>query len=164
AQAEVVNASQLAFPDAVAKPTPVVVELYTGLVTLNSQLPNDLGIAFGNGGYPDFLAAVNSSAVIARNPNVIGYARYFGYNTNLAQTTSATGTPPVAGNQANNTFDNYFGRLYGNFIAPSNGLYRFWVRADDSCELWMNTNAVNSTDPAGISRLGVVNDFYNANY
>src|SRR5439155_24422844 len=121
AQAEVVNASQLAFPDAVAKPTPAVVELYTGLVTLNSQVPNDLGIAFGNGGYPDFLAAVNSSAVIARNPNVIGYARYFGYNTNLAQTTSATGTPPVAGNQANNTFDNYFGRLYGNFIAPSNG-------------------------------------------
>ena len=38
AQAEVINASQLTFPDAVAKPTPVAVELYTGLVTLNSQL------------------------------------------------------------------------------------------------------------------------------
>ena len=150
AQAEVIPASQMEFPAAIAKPTPVVVELYTGLVTLNSLAPNDVGAAFGNGGYPDFIAAMNSSAVIARNPNVIGYARYFGYNTNLAQ--------------VNATFDNYFGRLYGNFIAPSNGLYRFWVRADDSCELWMNTNAVNSTDPAGMSRLGVVNDFYNANY
>src|SRR5204862_3581507 len=96
AQDEVINASQLAFPDAVAKPTPVVVELYAGLVTLNSQLPNDLGAGFGNGGYPDFLAAVNSIAVIARTPNVFGYARYFGYNTNLAQTTSSSGPQPVA--------------------------------------------------------------------
>jgi hypothetical protein len=149
-QGEVIPATLLAFPDAIAKPTPVVVELYTGLATLNSPLPNDIGVAFGNGGYPDLLATANSAAFLAKTPNVIGYARYFGYNTNLAQ--------------VNATFDNYMGRIYGNFVAPSNGLYKFWVRSDDSCELWMNTNAVNSTDPAGISLLGFVNDFYNANY
>lgn len=148
-QGEVIPASLLAFPDAVAKPTPVVVELYTGMVTVNSILPNDLGAAFANGGYPDLLAAMNTPTVVARTPNVIGYARYFGFNSNLVQ--------------INATFENYLGRLYGNFVAPSNGLYKFYIRHDDSAELWMNTNAVNSTDPNGITLLGFSTDFYDVN-
>jgi hypothetical protein len=51
------------------------------------------------------------------------------------------------------TFGNntpYYGtRIYGYFIAPADGLYRFYIRSDDASQLWMNTNSVNSTDPAG---------------
>jgi uncharacterized repeat protein (TIGR01451 family) len=148
-QGEVLSGAQLAFPDAIAKPTPVAVELYLNQVTVNSALPNDIGAAFASGGYPDLLASLHTPAFIARTPNVIGNARYFGFNTNL--------------NQINATFDNYLGRMYGNFVAPSNGLYKFYVRSDDSAQLWMNTNAVNSTDPAGMTLIGVVTDFYDAN-
>jgi hypothetical protein len=116
-QGEVLSGAQLAFPDAVAKPTPVAVELYTGQVTVNSIQPNDLGAAFGSGGYPDLLASLNTAAFVARTPNVIGNARYFGYQSNLAQ--------------INATFDNYLGRIYANFVAPSNGLYKFYARSDD---------------------------------
>ncbi len=44
---------------------------------------------------------------------------------------------------------NYGARAYGWFIAPSNGVYRFYISADDQSALYMNTNAANSTDPAG---------------
>jgi hypothetical protein len=50
--------------------------------------------------------------------------------------------------------DNYGARLYGWFIAPSNGTYRFFIRSDDQSQLFMNTNTVNSTDPAGKTPIG----------
>jgi hypothetical protein len=48
-----------------------------------------------------------------------------------------------------NFADNYGARVYALFIAPSNGNYRFFIRSDDMSELFMNTNTVNSADPAG---------------
>ncbi len=50
-------------------------------------------------------------------------------------------------------WNSYGGRLSGLFVPPSNGLYRFYIRHDDAGALWMNTNAVNSWDPAGKSLL-----------
>ena len=47
-------------------------------------------------------------------------------------------------------------------MAPSNGLYRFYIRSDDAAQLYMNTNAVNSTDPAGAVLLGQLNAFTSA--
>jgi hypothetical protein len=149
-QGEVIPGSQCVFPDSIAPRTPIVTELYTGLVTLNSQAPNNINAAFGNGGYPDLIAATNTINFIARLPNVIGYEKSFGFKQDLRE--------------AQATFDNYLGRMYAYFVAPSTGLFKFYIRNDDSAELWMNTNAVNSMDPAGMKLLGLVNDFYDANY
>jgi hypothetical protein len=151
AATEIASANLFAFPEGVAPATPMVVELYTGQATLNSQELNEVNAPFGTGGYPDLLLSTSTPQFINRLPNIIGYAKYLGYNFNLNQ-----------GNAV--TFDNYLGRIYGYFVAPSNGLYRFYARSDDSSELWMNTNAVNSTDPTGISLLGRITDFYSGNY
>jgi uncharacterized repeat protein (TIGR01451 family) len=148
AQGEVAPASLFAFPDAIASPTPVVTELYTGLPTLNSFELNEINAAFGNGGYPDLLMSLALPNVIARTPNFVAYEKTFAVVSNLVNT----------------SYDNYLGIMYSYFIAPSNGLYRFYARSDDSSQLWMNTNAVNSTDPAGKVLLGVITDFYDANY
>jgi len=50
---------------------------------------------------------------------------------------------------ANSTLDNYGTRISGWFVAPSNGVYRFYIRSDDLSQLSMNTNAVDGTDPRG---------------
>src|SRR6185436_9045430 len=38
-------------------------------------------------------------------------------------------------------------------LAPTTSNYIFYIRSDDSSEFWMNTNTVNSTDPAGRVKL-----------
>src|SRR5215213_6999656 len=106
-QGEVIPASSLVFPDAVAPASPIAIELYTGLVQSQNVL---------NGAIHDFIAATNSSRMIATIPNIAGYSRYFGFNTNFVQ--------------INATFENYYGRAYSYFVAPSNGLYKFWLRCD----------------------------------
>jgi uncharacterized repeat protein (TIGR01451 family) len=126
AATEVAPASMFVFPADLSPPTPVIAEIYRGPT---GNLIGDLTNAFN---------AVN---VMARLPDIVGYERYFGFNTNFVQ-----------GNAI--TLDNYMGRLYTHFVAPSNGLYRFWMRSDDASQLYMNTNAVNSTDPAGKVLLG----------
>ena len=78
-------------------------------------------------------------------PDVLVYQKYFAFQPNLANT----------------RFD-IRGRIYSYFVAPSNGLYRFYMRSDDAAQLYMNTNAVNSTDPAGAVLLGQLNAFTSA--
>jgi hypothetical protein len=46
------------------------------------------------------------------------------------------------------THEQYGARISGYFIAPSNGVYRFFIRSDDASQLFMNTNSVGSTNPA----------------
>jgi len=58
----------------------------------------------------------------------------------------------------------YAGRAYAWFIAPSNGLYRFYIAVDDEGLLYMNTNAVNSMDPAGKSLIAAYTYAANGNY
>ena len=62
-------------------------------------------------------------------------------------------TTSVGGFSFNSTaVVNYGAKLYGYFIAPSNGLYRFYVRSDDASNLWLNSgtnSAYASWDPAG---------------
>ncbi len=140
-QGEVIPGTQCLFPAALVKPTPVVVELYTGYQgrqTGNGQI--DQLITSTNFPGSSYITDTINYNYIANTPPVYGYSRYFGYNTNLSQ--------------LQGTFDNYVGRLMSYFVAPSTGLYKFYIRSDDSSQLWMNTNAVNSTDPAGKSLLG----------
>ncbi len=47
------------------------------------------------------------------------------------------------------THESYGGRISGYFVAPTTTNYNFYLRSDDASELNINTNAVNSTDPAG---------------
>ncbi len=119
------------FPDAVARPPKMLMEFYTGL--------NNVGQVgqSGNGNLPDLQWVTNFQNVVAGTPNGIGYVNISGYSTNLGNT----------------SLDAYLGRLRGYFLPPTNGNYRFYTRSDDSCEFYMNTNAVNSTDPAGRSFL-----------
>jgi hypothetical protein len=44
------------------------------------------------------------------------------------------------------THEQYGARITGFFIAPATTNYIFYLRSDDASQLWMNTNAVNSTD------------------
>ena len=62
-------------------------------------------------------------------------------------------------NLGNTSLDNYSGRIISYFVPPASGNYKFYIRSDDSSVLYMNTNAVNSTDPAGKVRLGQLNAF-----
>lgn len=68
-------------------------------------------------------------------PDVTAYSASFSYS--------------MSGGTFANTADNYGARAFGWFIAPSNGVYRFYVRQDDACELFMNTNRADGMDPAG---------------
>ncbi len=55
--------------------------------------------------------------------------------------------------------NSYAARFITWFTAPSNGVYRFHARVDDSIQLWMNTNSANSTDPGGKSILFSQNNY-----
>ncbi|HTD68498.1 MAG TPA: hypothetical protein VK846_18405, partial [Candidatus Limnocylindria bacterium] len=126
AATEVISSALFRFPGDLTPPTPVIAELYRNLL--------------GGSAIADLIALTNSPSFVTRSPDVVGYTRYFGFNTNLVS--------------SQESLRDYIGRMYSYFIAPSNGNYRFWMRSDDSSQLFMNTNAVNSTDPAGASLLG----------
>jgi hypothetical protein len=128
--------SALAYPAGSAPATPVIAELYTG------PLP---GTTFGGSDLPS-LGTVTNHPKWGLAPDVLVYQKNFAFQPNLANT----------------RFDNYAGRIYSYFVAPSNGLYRFYVRSDDAAQLYMNTNAVNSTDPAGAVLLGQLTAFTSA--
>jgi autotransporter-associated beta strand protein len=132
----VIPISALAYPAGSAPATPVVAELYTGAVP---------GATFGGSDLAS-LGTVTNHAKWGLAPDVLVYQKHFAFQPNLANT----------------RFDNYAGRIYSYFVAPSNGLYRFYVRSDDAAQLYMNTNAVNSTDPAGAVLLGQLTAFTGA--
>lgn len=76
-------------------------------------------------------------------PTLFGYEKFFSYNPTLLQ------------NQL--TFDNFLVRVYGYYVPPVSGSYRIWLRSDDASQVFMNTNSVNSTNPAGKVLLGSIN-------
>ncbi len=115
------------YPEGVVPRPKMVVDFFTGLDNLGRVGQS------ANGNLPDLNWVTNFQAVIAGTVNGTGYERVSGYSTNLGNT----------------SLDNYFGRIYGYFVPPTNGNYRFFTRSDDSSSFFMNTNASNSTDPAG---------------
>jgi hypothetical protein len=117
-------------------PLKVMVEQYTNLLYAGYSLFP--GVAAANGNKTDLVLATNTIKYLAGIPDMFGYEKHAGMYTNLAQSGG----------------DNYLGKFYTYFIPPSSGNYRFWIRSDDACQLFMNTNAVNSTDPAGKNFLG----------
>jgi hypothetical protein len=50
------------------------------------------------------------------------------------------------------THEYYGARVYGLFIPPVPGVYRFFLRSDDASELWMNTNGPSPLDKALIAQ------------
>ena len=123
-----------AFPDAIAPQPKMIAEVYSGLGNIGqSGQAAGAGLAYGNGNLNDLFFVTNFQNVIVGNPTIMAYEKYSSYSTNLGNT----------------SVDNYFGRIYGYFVPPTNGNYRFYTRSDDASALYMNTNAVNSTDPMG---------------
>ncbi len=129
----------LQYPDAVAPVTPVIAEIYTGF---NTFVPgfNQLAGLYAATNIPvnNYVVQTPGFSYLAGLPAAVTYQKYFGVQPGLANT----------------RFDGYLGKVYSYFVAPSNGLYRFYCAVDDVCQLWMNTNAVNSTDPAGKTLIG----------
>ena len=120
---EVIPASMLAYPSSAAPATPVLVDLFESLSTATPTRAY-------------FATLTNDSRWVLNTPTSLSWAGYnsiFGYNITLADSVR----------------NGYGARLRSYFVAPSNGLYRFFIRSDDCSELYMNTNAVNSTDPNG---------------
>jgi uncharacterized repeat protein (TIGR01451 family) len=131
-----IPSSALGYPAGSAPATPVVVELYTG--------PSS-GATFAGSDLPS-LATVTSHPKWGTAPDAVVYEKYFAFQPQLVNT----------------RLDNYAGRMFSYFVAPSNGLYRFYLRSDDSSQLYMNTNAINSTDPGGMVLLGQLTAFTSA--
>lgn len=73
-------------------------------------------------------ALTDNPKYINSTPDRVGFITNFNYSPNI---------------------DNYGAKVSGYFIAPSNGVYRFFLRSDDASQLFLNTDSVNSTDPAG---------------
>jgi len=96
---------------------------------------------------------------------IIGAYSQMGYINNAPDQTlfSTSFSYNMSGAAFGTAADNYVAKVFGWFICPSNGVYRFYVRQDDMSRLYMNTNAANSTDPAGMSVIAQ-SDAANLNY
>ena len=101
----------------------LLAEVWTGLTNYDAGIPAGI-TQLGN--------LVADPRYIANTPTFTSYKQpAFGWNLALGD----TGT-------------NWYGtRLTAWFVPPSNGVYTFYMRSDDNARLYMNTNAVNSTDP-----------------
>jgi hypothetical protein len=135
--ASVIPGSMLEYPAAVAPRTPVLVDFFSGFSTATPVLTT-------------FSVLTNDARWIEDRPDSfqwVGYNSVFGFNIGLADTTR----------------NGYGVRLRSYFVPPSTGVYRFWIRADDTAQLWLNTNAVNSTDPSGAVLIASMNS-WNAEY
>jgi len=149
--------ANLAFPSAAASPAPVITELYLGyqpaiagngnLPTLTAATNFPTGAASNNFAVNAEISTLPNWKYIAGLPDMVGYQRYFGTQPQLT---------------GNTRVDNYLGRMLTYFVAPSNGNYRFYLRADDAAQFYMNTNAANSTDAAGLRLIGRVDAFTSA--
>ncbi|MBI5383836.1 MAG: HYR domain-containing protein [Verrucomicrobia bacterium] len=128
-----------------------------GVKTITELYIGYEGFLAGYNAYPGLIRATNFPVdntafylpnfnYIAGLPSVVGYQRYFATQPALADT----------------RFNNYLGRMMSYFVPPTNGLYKFYIRSDDASQLWMNTNAVNSTDPAGKVLLGLLPSYTNS--
>gem|GEM_PF-4133662 len=72
---------------------------------------------------------------INHTPDETGYVPSFGF-----------GSSPVNINRSGGDLDNYGARIYGYFVPPSNGVYRFFINSDDESKLFFNSAG---PDPAG---------------
>ncbi len=142
AASEVISNNFLVFPTNRAPLTPVQWEQYSGVATLNPLVNQGGWNASGAGSIMDLIQATNLTNFIARVPNIVGYCQYFGWNSNRFQ--------------SGGTMDSYLSRIYAYFVPPTSGNYRFFMQVDDTAQFLMNTNAVNSTDPAGARVLGQI--------
>ena len=148
----------------------------TVVLTLGSALGTNGAVVIN--GVKDLAAAANTmSGVVSAftTPSTAAVAAEFFLNlpnTGLADLTNAApflaNAPDsiTASNLLGLTFptisnvaDNYAARFTTWFTAPSSDIYRFHARVDDSVQLWMNTNLVNSTDPGGKNILFSQNNY-----
>jgi hypothetical protein len=135
-QAEMAGANFFAYPAALAPRIVSQVEIYTNLFYTGA---NNVSWKPDNG-LVDLSNALASVKVIGKAPDFLGYNKYLGAISNKVQS----------------GLEHYFGRVSSYFIPPTNGNYRFYLYSDDSSQLLINTNSVNSTDPAGATVVGQV--------
>ena len=143
----------------------------TGDLTAAAQSIYTLGVAVTDNATGYGLSGTGLVTVtVVTNPNPfqpgsISFALYDNLSSGQLVTdlTTSTRWPRDASSElqmptfegVNNRADNYGAAMRGYLIAPSTGLYTFWIATDDNGELWMNTGST-STNPASISRIAYI--------
>ncbi len=119
-----------------------ITELYTGYQNNSYLNSNWLQVLILGTNFPTAIPSVTTETpnfnYVAGLPAVVGYQKYFATQPDLYHT----------------RYDNYLGRMMSYFVPPTNGIYKFYMRSDDGSQFWMNTNAVDSTSPAGKALMG----------
>jgi hypothetical protein len=117
-------------------------EFYTGYQSTIAGFAEMSGLTAATN-FPGQIPSVTTDTpnfnYIAGLPAIVGFQKYFGTQPDLYHT----------------RLDHYLGRTISYFVPPTNGNYKFWLRRDDVAQLYMNTNAVGSTNPAGKVMLGM---------
>jgi hypothetical protein len=85
----------------------------------------------------------NAVADLVNHPSYPNNPRDVAYLTSL----DSRGAYP------DDSHEGYGGRISGFFLPPTTTNYIFYLRSDDGSELNINTNLVNSTDPAGKTKV-----------
>ena len=101
------------------------------------------------GGITQIIGIYNQLDYLNNAPSATFYSNSFNFN--------------MAGAAFGTYADNYVAKVFGWFQPPTNGVYRFYIRQDDNARLYLNTNAANSIDPAGMSLIAQ-SDSANLNY
>jgi hypothetical protein len=149
AAANVIPLSALAYPAHVAPRMKAITELYLGYQGFGPNRATLQGLLDSTrhpvSTYPG--ETVNFK-YIAGLPDVIGYQKAFATQPLLYDT----------------RYNDYVGKMISYFVPPTNGNYKFWMRTDDVGQFYMNTNAANSTDPAGKRLMGQSGNVVAAGY
>ena len=83
----------------------------------------------------DINALIANVKFTQNTPDLVVYSNVFGVN-------------PLNANFPD-TLNHYGVKMYTYFVPPTTGNYKFYVRADDYAQFWMNTNALGSTYAVG---------------
>jgi hypothetical protein len=114
-------------------------------IAANSTARFTSWIAAGSGVYVEIFTNITGGAVA----NLTNDLKYINNLPDVTYHTNRMGAGLFGGDTGLN---NYGVRVSGHFTAPSNGLYRFYVRGDDGTQLLMNTNGPDASGRVLIAR------------
>ncbi|MCX6905383.1 MAG: lamin tail domain-containing protein, partial [Verrucomicrobia bacterium] len=91
---------------------------------------------------------------VAQQGNSLLYLTNTTYNPNWPDNPNSAYTTSLATFETLPGLGNYYGQRLRTYLVPAtNGTYTFWIASDDYSILYLNTNSVNSDDPAGMNQI-----------
>ena len=107
-------------------------------VALRTPVVSELYTGITGAGLAELDSGAATANFVNRAPNITTYQKDFAANRAVDDSSR----------------NDYLGRLFSYFVPPADGLYRLWFRSDDASRIYMNTNEVDSINPAGAKLLG----------